>query len=315
MSDPLIGLEDADAWPRYEPSRCDHVLVAVDGDPASYDALEWAAVEASSRGRALRIVHMCPWPLDTDGVGFAYWNGSALNAATEILDAALRHVQVVTPELEVNVDLTVGRSLMDLLALSANTSMIVLGRSPRRIRRWRAPLPVRLARRATVPVVVAGLNGREASGYGSGQVVLALDGPGAHTRAILTAFDAAQRRGSALLVLRPRRPECSTQPDVSTERSLLKWRSRFRDVPVQQRLVPAPFVAAVIDAGTGASLVVVAEPTNGLLRRSLAHESEWLAASALLAGLSGPVGYIPLDATGRRSGARTFKRFRGPRWS
>jgi len=46
------------------------ILVAVDGYPHGWDALEWAAAEAAARACALRIVHVINWsPLTSDAFG------------------------------------------------------------------------------------------------------------------------------------------------------------------------------------------------------------------------------------------------------
>ena len=160
------------------------VVVAVDGRPASLVAVEWAAAEASVQGAPLRIVHVFApeWSLDVVAGATPTWNGQVRDAALEMLTEAMSHAHAVAPQLHVSAQLCSGSAPRALHRSTTDASLLVLGRNPSR-RRWRNPLPDRLARRTRVPLAMIGLSQGptpDAGGVGNehaARVLLILDEP------------------------------------------------------------------------------------------------------------------------------------------
>jgi nucleotide-binding universal stress UspA family protein len=239
------------------------VLVAVDGSPASDQALEWAAAEAAARGVPLQIMYVYEWPLTFDPFGATYQWEAGLDTAREILGAALDQARVVAPLVQTTTHAVTGHVLGSILRQARDASLIVLGRAaPPKHRRWRLTLAARLARRTTTTLAVAGLAEQPVERPDAGHVMLALDGPGAHTAAVASAFRAAHRRGTHLIVVHMMRPERVHDADGTTKDSLLDWHGRYHHVAVQQRQMSARFGRALGARAAGTALLVVSESTS-----------------------------------------------------
>ncbi|MFG1694085.1 universal stress protein [Nonomuraea sp. NPDC049309] len=93
------------------------IVVGVDGSPAAAAAVEWAADDATRRGRDLRIVHVCEqW---SQNQGTEHCEG-ALEAAADIARGLATGVKVTT-------ELLTGNVVERLIAESATADGIVLG--------------------------------------------------------------------------------------------------------------------------------------------------------------------------------------------
>ena len=73
------------------------VVVGVDGSPESRLAADWAAVEATARGRGLTVVHAVLPPIGSSSFGPSMPVG--LNVMAEIRDGALAELDAIAASL------------------------------------------------------------------------------------------------------------------------------------------------------------------------------------------------------------------------
>lgn len=100
-----------------------------------------------------------------------------------------------------------------------------------------------------------------------GRIVAAVDEPGARDRTLDAAFEEARRRELPLEVVGVKETAAAADLDA-LERELLAvelrpWCARFPDVAVAPRILHGPVVPTLVDAGGGATILVV-----GARRRS-----------------------------------------------
>jgi len=88
------------------------ILVAVDGRPSGWGALDWAAAEAAARGSVLRIVHAYTWsafPLDAfSGLMMQYRDPRADLDAGLVVEEAARRARGIDPTLRTSTHLQGG---------------------------------------------------------------------------------------------------------------------------------------------------------------------------------------------------------------
>ena len=109
------------------------IVVGIDGSPGSRAALSWAIDEALGRHAALELVHA--WralhPAATVGDESAHPAADAVLTARiygdELLSAAVGHVKVAAPAMEVTSHLIEGRPSAVLLEAATGADMLVVG--------------------------------------------------------------------------------------------------------------------------------------------------------------------------------------------
>jgi nucleotide-binding universal stress UspA family protein len=187
------------------------IVVGVDGSAAAWDALAWAAAEASATGHPLCIVHVAEWPVVADMWPVASLDRSAALriAGAELVAEGVRRVRDVAPNLVMITQLEAGTDVADsLVRAAAGDAMIVLGKR-RASRHWwsrhRRPTAVAVASRARCPVAVVELMG-EARGDFAGRVVVLDEAPCEESPVMLFARRAARHRGIDVVVLAPGSP-------------------------------------------------------------------------------------------------------------
>jgi nucleotide-binding universal stress UspA family protein len=93
------------------------IVVGVDGSGSALDALDWAAAEAASRRRPLRVVHAFTGTTTVDQYGVAAGDGgSCLTAAELVLAEAVACARSVAPDSRITARLVVGdaaRAMLD----------------------------------------------------------------------------------------------------------------------------------------------------------------------------------------------------------
>jgi nucleotide-binding universal stress UspA family protein len=187
------------------------IVVGVDGSAAAWDALAWAAAEASATGRPLRVVYVAEWPALPDIYPTGYVDRSAALriVGAELVADGARRAREVAPNLGVITQMAAGDVAESLVRVAAQDAMIVLGKR-RASRRWwrrhRRPTAVAVARRAHCPVAVVELMGETGSGDFAGRVVVLDDASGDESPVMLFARGAAMRRGTEVVVLAPGLP-------------------------------------------------------------------------------------------------------------
>jgi nucleotide-binding universal stress UspA family protein len=257
------------------PGNGGSILVAVDGKPRGWDALEWAAAEAASRRCLLRIVHAfrsspalvgAPLALPVD-----LWSGSAFETAKGILSEAVTRARIVAPDIQITVCGRPGTATDAILRECKSDALIVLGHG-RTSGRIGSAISVarRVSRRASSPVAVVTLAPSPVSGRGAGRVVAGLDGTENPVDVLDFAFRSAQRRGVGVTLIhaypalepiaRWARPTDSmTAPSTpsSIEYLVRLCQETYPDVDLKQSTRPKCSSVSLIRESTGAAVLVV----------------------------------------------------------
>jgi nucleotide-binding universal stress UspA family protein len=137
---------------RPEQSTKRSILVAVNGGPSGWPALDWAAAEASAHHSDLRIMHAISWPrwgIDPLGeLALDLCNTNAPEQGTRILEEAAQRARVTAPTTRITTHLETGETAATILNAGRNDTLIVVGsrQTRRRDRRSVASTVVSLAK-------------------------------------------------------------------------------------------------------------------------------------------------------------------------
>jgi nucleotide-binding universal stress UspA family protein len=253
------------------------ILVAVDGRPSGWHALEWAAAEAAVRQCSLRIVHSVdshPVSWDVFGTFSAdQWDADNKEVGALILREATDRAHTVCPALPITTHLVMGPIVEGVLQATRDDTLIVLGRrghKPGRRQSLSTSVERQLARRARRPVAVVELSNGSMRGNSAGRVVVAFDRTRVPAVALGYAFRAAQRRGVGLTTLHVWE-RSSTRLNNSVRDALDACRDAFPEVDVRQRFATGPSSPVLVAESAGAALIVVASRSHGL-QRSASHK-------------------------------------------
>ena len=248
------------------------ILVAVDGNPRGWDALEWAAAESASRGCVLRIMHVFRSSPLFVGAPLEFsvnqWNVSATEAARRILTEAVTRARIVAPDIQITICGHQGITTAEILREGKRDALIVLGRG-RTGGRIRSAMSVerRVTRRATSPVAVVTLAPSAAGGPSAGRVVVALERTHNPVEVLGFAFRSAQRRGVGVTLIQ-RYPAsdpmmrgaaitASSSTTGSIEHSVRLCRQMYPEVDLTQRIHPRCSLSSLLAESKGAALLVV----------------------------------------------------------
>ncbi|MBB5493921.1 universal stress protein [Nocardiopsis metallicus] len=173
-----------------------HVVVAVNGSPASERAVGWASGEARRRGHGLRIVYALGWPLYRSlPLGLPGFNLD--ESALRIVGSARRRAVELEPDVTVEAVDVIGDPETVLLLESQSASMLVLGAHHRKA--LDAVLPastvLEMLASAACPVVVVPDRPPEAA---TDRILVGVDGSETSRAALEWAFSAADAREAAL---------------------------------------------------------------------------------------------------------------------
>jgi nucleotide-binding universal stress UspA family protein len=251
------------------------VVVGTDGAEPSTAAVRWAATEAECRRLPLRVVHVLDWDWSVsryDYQGTSFHNAHRL-AETTAREAA-RRASDIAPALEIGFQVAVGNPVASLTRLSTSAVLLVVGS------RGRGGFPgLRLgsvSRRVTIhahcPVAV--VRGRDAAPREP--VAVGVGGSGDSDAALEAAFTAAHQHGGSVVAVRSYRPAGHPDGDTMapeqeiTERGhlttrLAPWQAKFPDVAVDTLVSTDTAAATLVEASHGTRLVVIGNPTHGLL--------------------------------------------------
>lgn len=263
------------------------VVVGVDGSPSAHEALEWAAVEAATRRRPLRIVQAFGWPPRADPVeltGGGRDDGELAAVAERVLLDAEIHARSVAPEVDVTSELVTGAAAPAVLDQAQDAHLVVLG--SRGLGGFMGLLVgsvgAEVAAHAPCPVVIVRPRPAERTRSSARRVVVGTDGSDRSALAISLAFDAAARHGIGLTAVRsweapiPVHPSLLIAMDKIEEaeqrllaESLADAQQRYPDVDVRTKLVRAHPGHALVVESAGADLLVVGSRGRGGFRGML----------------------------------------------
>jgi nucleotide-binding universal stress UspA family protein len=282
--------------PASRPDRSDRgsVTVGVDGHTDGWNALDWAAAEASVRQCELRVVHVIRHPLVLDPssapLGFSAVR-VPLAQAHRVLDEAARRAQRTAPDVCVVTSLEFGSPAARLSADHDHSSLLVLGGGlgcAPGARPGRS-VAARAIRRSRQPVVLVRLSPAAVPGPSAGRVVIVLRaGPKAPV-ALDEGLHAADARGVGVTVLHPADRRHAVAGLLRDSAALCP------DADVRVRAVSGSLPDALAVETTGAPLTVL-ELLAGRLRGPRRSAEEHV----LLQRISSPV-----VATGPLSAPRT----------
>lgn len=255
------------------------IVVGYEGSQASAAALDWAVDEAARRNLEVRVVvargsytlvapggiaPVAPWPEDL---------------AQEVLDAAKARALSRAPGVAVMTVIAMGSPSGVLVDASREAEMVVVGRVQRRAitEALMGSTSSQVAAHALCPVVVVD---HEPDPGHAGGVVVGVDGSADAELAIATAFEAASSRGVSLTAVHawwlevPGRfgtawlsEEDVTQLAESAQavlaESLAGWEEKYPDVPVTRVVTRQLPTEAVLEAASGAALIVVGSRGHG----------------------------------------------------
>lgn len=178
------------------------ILVAVDGSESSDRSLAWAVTEAELRGVPLTITHCYYWPSTglgaMEAIGFLM-EGLAADSA-EVLSAAEKFAREKAPGVEVHVESRLGAPVASIVELSPHYELVVIG--SRGLGGFKGMLLGSVstgvvANALSDVVVVRGDGDVDLRAMGA-PVVVGVDPSPAGQRALVAAFEAAERRGCPL---------------------------------------------------------------------------------------------------------------------
>ena len=249
------------------------IVAGYDGSPGSQEALDWAAWEARTRGLVLTVCHVQPrGPMVPDGaVADPAWQYSE-----RVVNGGVQHAQGILGTGGVQPMLVSGSPAHELCAVSRSADTVVLGS---RGRGGLAGLRLgsvssQVATHAHGVVVVVRGHWRPVPGHVPAPVVVGADGSSASQRAIAVAFAEAALRDVPLLAV------CALADTPSVlgggrlleadfEQALAKGEADYPQVVVRRQVAQGAPRSALLDAASGAQLLVVGARGRGGLRGML----------------------------------------------
>lgn len=266
-----------------------HVVVGIDGSPASQTALLWALDHASRRHLPVRIIHAFESSMYDVRLSGGYdpsITGSLRDAAQQLVDEAAMAAKSAHSEVEVVTRLETGPAAATLIEESEHAQLVVLGTRGSggftSLVIGSTTLHVASHAHCTV-VAVPARAADEPEGHG---VVVGVDGSELSEAAIEFAFQIASETGQPLVALHAWRDPSSSGPGsmlplvydpvlVSEEErvvlaeSLAGWQEKYPDVHVEPKVVHAHPTSALVDEARDARLLVVGCRGRGELRSLL----------------------------------------------
>jgi nucleotide-binding universal stress UspA family protein len=262
------------------------IIVGADGTESSSAAVDWAAREAHRRHLTLRIVHAYDW--DRNGARYDIGNeyiDIARHLAEAVLTDAARRARGVAPDIAIEAVALIGHASALLPDAAKDAEVLVVGSRGRGgfAGLLLGSVSQRMATHASCPVVV--VRGRDDISGGSVAVGVSDDPPSAE-QVLETAFDAAARRGCAVLAVRAYlpaiplwfagvsaaqidTPEQDAVEQAGLEEQLAPWRAKYPDVPVGTVLTHDSAASALVAASHTAQLVVVGSRGHGVVAGAL----------------------------------------------
>ncbi|MFR9730081.1 universal stress protein [Saccharopolyspora sp. MS10] len=230
------------------------VVVGVDGSEPSARAAAWAAEEARRRRARLHLVLVTGDPARSEQGG-------------EIVHRLAERCRAGADDVEVGEEVLVGHPVQSLLRREETAALLVLGSHGMGgfAEAMLGSVSSEVAKLAVGTVVV--VRGRE---YVGGPVVVGVD-DAAEEAVLRFAFDAAAARGAELVAVRARHARGGLAPEhgvlaraeLSVAANLVVWRDRYPAVEVSAHAVRGHPVPALVDAASGAALLVVGHRGSG----------------------------------------------------
>ena len=264
-------------------STNEFIVVGVDGSDAAVDAANWAAAEAARRNCELRLIHAFTLPASAGYPDYNAYPDDLRPVLREqgqrMVDQLAADLQRAHPDLTINTEVVYERPVTALRHASEHAALTVVG-SGNTGRVYGVLLgSVALAVVSTNPAPVAVIHHGQAT-TPKGPVVVGVDGSHTSDAAVAFAFHAASIRGTNLVAVHVwddiivpgshRLQNVLIDPAriEQEERALLAeriagWAEKYPDVSVEQTLVEGRAITSLLDAASGAQLIVVGSHGRG----------------------------------------------------
>jgi nucleotide-binding universal stress UspA family protein len=256
------------------------IVVAVDGMGSADDAVDWAAAEAATRHRPLRVVHALTVPQAVDPCATGAVIAQVLverARADQILSSAVARATSVAPDLEVTTAVLDGPVTWALRREVRDAALLVLGFRNRRTRLSRLSRlvadSVSGALTATAPCPVVVVRNRARQVRTQPAVVVALEIGMSGSAALRFAFAAAEQRGVPVTAVDAR--DAAGLADASAGAALLVLPSVGR----RRILRSTPTVGRALLTEPGCPVVVVRTDAAALRGRPYQRMVPWTASS------------------------------------
>ena len=274
------------------------VLVGYDGSPDSERALRWAAREARWRGSVLTVCHACAPGQADAAAGDGRASDHLQPAGDQNLAKALRFAQGLMGPGQARPLLAVGPAAHVLCEHSADADMVVVGQ------RGRGGLPGSLlgstgqqvCAHARGRVVVVRGHWHPAAGYVPGPVVVGADGSAGSRAAITFAAEEAVLAAVPLLAVcaladSPGSLGGAGRMQEAFDRDVARWEKQYPELTILRQVTFGPPRTALLEATSGAQLLVVGSRGWGGLKGMLLGS----VSQAMLHHARCPVGVVHLQ--------------------
>jgi nucleotide-binding universal stress UspA family protein len=284
------------------------VIVGVDGSESGVRALDWAGQIAAARSWPLQLVHVVEPYVPGLPLPSRFGISVPEGVSAEVLRDAHRHAKDAWPSLDVTEVSREGSPVRVLLDELTRGRMLVVGR--RGIGRFAelmvGSVALASAARASGPVVVVPPTGTWSA---NAPVVVGVDGSAYGEAAVELAFAEASARRARLEVVHAwdtpspfsydfagygGAAAWKIEHEVAVAEVIAGWRERYSDVEVQTIIEEGHPVAALVQHGANASLVVVggrghgrvADAVMGSIARAVIHHATCPVAVAHQSGVT-----------------------------
>ncbi|TQM64705.1 universal stress protein [Humibacillus xanthopallidus] len=250
------------------------ITVGVNGSGSGWQALDWAAAEASAHGRQLHIVHVAGRQVALDPSSAALGLYSVVPIPMErghqVLEDAVQRARRIAPDVDLTTSLRVGDVVGRLTEADEDASLLVVGRPERRtgVASLRRSITRRIIRRSHLPVTVVALAQDPEHGPSAGRVVIAMNDDRTAATVLQLGISAAASRGLGVTIVHPvdRRP---TLDALVSRAEMLSPRTEMRLLAVSGSLTDT-----IVSESRGAALAVLASAHDRRVRMPWATASE-----------------------------------------
>lgn len=261
------------------------IIVGYDGTTDATVVLDWALAEAGRRSVPVRVV-VGQTPLFTSGYGLTPFDPapdafarSVEAVAVASTAAAMQHATEVAPDIPVHTATGVGTAARLLVEASQDAQLVVVGRGHHRALHEAlvGSTSAQVVAHAHCPVVVVDVM---PVGDSRAAIVVGVDSGPDGDAVIEYAFEAARAISAEVIAVHSWWSGAQEETGLALydgalvvdlqehaetllSEALAGWRAKYPEILVQERVTRQPPVAALVEAGSDATLLVVGSRGHG----------------------------------------------------